>query len=113
MNIARIKLLISDLRAAEKEILLRRQNDDHRELMNELKTAIDDFRLSVWCSMTDMNSADNRQEYVQSIRMNRVVEMLRQIKREKGSTNQETPLTFSDLVRVAEEAITQCCAKPN
>lgn len=113
MNIARIKLLIGDLRAAEKEILLSRQGDDHKDLMNELKTAIDDFRLSVWCSMTATNSGDNGQEYLQSVRMNRVVEMLRQIKRDKGSKNQEAAFTFADLVRVAEEAITQSCAKPN
>jgi hypothetical protein len=113
MNIARIKLLISDLRAAEKEILLSRQGDDYKELMNELKTAIDDFRLSVWCSITDVKNAENSQQYLQSVRMNRVVEMLRQIKRDKGSKNQEAPFTFADLVRVAEEAITQSCAKPN
>lgn len=113
MNIARIKLLISDLRAAEKEIVLSRHAGDHKELLNELKTAIDDFRMSVWCSMADANSAGNRQEYMQSVRMNRVVEMLRQIKRDKGSKNQDAPFTFADLVRVAEEAITQSGAKPN
>jgi hypothetical protein len=108
MNKASIKLLIQDLKAAEKEILLASTRREDRELLDHLRTAIDDLRLTVWSSLVAQNAGPARKQYVESIRMNRVVDILRSINREKtpGGSDQR-PFTFSELMRVAEEAINQ------
>lgn len=109
MNRARIKLLISDIRAAEREILRGAHNEDERELMGLLKTAVDDFRLTVWSSIVHPASGAERQQHVQTVRMARVVDMLRQINRDKRPEAhiQEKPFTFAELMRVAEEALSE------
>jgi hypothetical protein len=117
MNRARIKLLISDLKSAEKEILLGDSSITDREALRELKAAVDDFRLSIWAALMHSRTGAKRHEYVQSVRMARVVEMLRQIRRGRDENPCEPHLdgqfSFSELVRVAEDAITRANGCPN
>ena len=115
MNRVRIKLLVEEIRAIEKEVLLTNQSDDDREALSELKTAVDNFRLTVWSSFVHPDAGPTRQQHVQAVRMARVVEMLRQINRGKRPTVDDEPnaLTFSALMRLAEEALTQFHNGPN
>lgn len=109
MNRARIKMLIGDLQAAEKEILLGDHTDADREMLHQLKGVIDDFRLTVWSSIVTEEAGPTRRQQVQSIRMTRVVEMLRQINRDKQSSQNypEKPFTFEELIRVAEQTLSE------
>ena len=104
MNKARLKLLISDLRTAEKEILLSEVDPDTCDQLRELKSAIDDFRLTVWSSMVHTKAGQTRDEFVQHVRMSRVVEMLRQIGG-KPNVTESTTVRFADLVRMADNAV--------
>lgn len=115
MNKARIKLLIADLKAAEQEILLCDASKIDCETLLQLKTAIDDFRLTVWSSMVHSKPGADRQEYVQAVRMSRVVDMLRDLRRHKAprSNQQDKSFSFTELVRVAEEAIVHANGSSN
>src|SRR4051812_15755534 len=102
MNKARIKLLISDLKAAEREILHGASEGD-RELLHQLKAAVDDSRLTIWSALVPSSAGPQRQAHVESVRMARVVEMLRQINRDKlrSERHPETPASFGELMRIA------------
>jgi len=115
MNRVRVKFLVEEIRAVEKEVLLNNQSDEDRDALSELKTAVDNFRLTVWSSLVHPNAGPTRQQHVQTVRMARVVEMLRQINRGKRPTTDGEPneLTFSALMRVAEEALTEFHKNPN
>jgi hypothetical protein len=109
MNKARLKILIDDLRAAEKEILLSEVDPESCEQLGELKSAIDDFRLTVWSSMVHNKAGQKRDEFVQHVRMSRVVEMLRQLG-SKTSVSQSAPGSegsggFADLLRMADSVL--------
>jgi hypothetical protein len=114
MNKARIKLLIRDIRDAEKEILSECPGGEERELLGELKAAVDDVRLTVWSALVTPGAGPLRQKQVQSVRMTRVVDMLRQINRDKrpAGANQK-PFTFSELMKVAEQALNESHIKPH
>jgi hypothetical protein len=105
MNKARLKILIDDLRTAEKEILLSEVDPDTCDQLSELKSVIDDFRLTVWSSMVHKKSGQMRDDFVQQVRMSRVVEMLRQIGTKPAVSESESNSTgFADLVRMADNA---------
>jgi hypothetical protein len=108
-------MLMVDLQAAEKEILLGNHTDADRELLQRLKGAIDDFRLTVWSSIVSEDAGPARQQQIQSIRMTRVVDMLRQINRHKQPTlhSAERPFTFEELMRVAEQTLSEVHGNSN
>jgi hypothetical protein len=106
MNKARLKILIDDLKTAEKEILLSEVDPESCDQLRELKSVIDDFRLTVWSSMVHKKSGQMRDDFVQQVRMSRVVEMLRQIGSKPAVTEAESgSMSFADLVRMADNAI--------
>jgi hypothetical protein len=108
MNRVQIQLLIADIRTLEREIIKSSDLSDEQDLLSDLKTAVDDLRTTIWSSLVQSAKVDevDRIRFIQMVRMQRVVEMLRGLGRERSTLvgQNKSGLKFADLVNIAESA---------
>ncbi|MCU1308825.1 MAG: hypothetical protein JWN45_3520 [Acidobacteriaceae bacterium] len=101
MDRQKIKSLISDLRAIENELMRNATPTEDQDILHELKSCVDDLRTTIWATMSTGPADANRERFIEMVRMHRVVEMLRIMRRScQSATPEKSSLQFSNVIRI-------------